>query len=301
MPSSTSTITPTIAAANDVAPTNQPVALQTPTRLVPSVTPSPIPTVTLELATIEPTATITSDAIATPPGIQSSEKVLWLLETNNGCQLPCWWGITPGQTKWEVAKKFFIPFAQPIESTSSSDITTYSPLIYLPSSIFKALNTSPSYTVREGIIEGILTRVAIGDIPDGYLTQYTLPAFLTTYGQPTEVWIATYPAAFEENELPFAVVLFYPKQGIMALYDDNGIMENGLVTGCPQTNPVAILKLTRPNLNLTFEQARGLSSAFNEKYLRLEEVTDMDVSTFYQQFKDPNNTLCLETPASWWR
>ncbi|MCP4538783.1 MAG: hypothetical protein GY832_16745 [Chloroflexi bacterium] len=25
-----------------------------------------------------------------------------MLETNGGCDLPCWWGVTPGQSEWQT-------------------------------------------------------------------------------------------------------------------------------------------------------------------------------------------------------
>jgi hypothetical protein len=30
-----------------------------------------------------------------------------MLETNGGCELPCWWGITPGVTSWQDTLDFF--------------------------------------------------------------------------------------------------------------------------------------------------------------------------------------------------
>ncbi len=32
----------------------------------------------------------------------------------------------------------------------------------------------------------------------------------------------------------------------------------------------------------------------------LAQATEMDIETFYQTFKNPNNTECLETPAELW-
>lgn len=282
-----------------VSSTHTPVLVtQIPT---PSITPSmtPAPSVTPSPA-VQSTATETFVAIPTPPGLTSSEKVLWLLETNNGCQLPCWWGITPGETTWEEAEQFFNTFAPDISSNSNSELVNYSPLTYLPSEVFDIEFTHPVYSVRNGIVDMIRTDVSIGDTPFGYLTQYTLSAFLTTYGQPVGVWLSTYPGPFEQNDLPFRVVLFYPDQGIAALYSDNGARQEDMVQGCPQQDPVRILKLWSPTLDFTFEQLTTSSSAFNMDYLSLEESTEMDVVTFYETFKNPDNATCLETPAELW-
>ena len=272
--------------------TQQPSAMPEFT-LTPTNIPTPIPT-------LEPTATETPFVIATPQGTNAQEQVLWLLETNNSCQLPCWWGITPGQTTWEAAQQFLDTFVSNIQSVSSPQLANYSPAIPLPSEAYEisneyASNTYPIYTVRNGIVEEILTEVSIGDTPAGYLTPYLLPTFLTTNGPPSEVWLFTYSSPFEENDLPFIVVLSYPKKGIIALYSDNGVREGEVVRGCPQEDPVSILKLWDPGMNLTFEQIKSGSSSIgaDRDYVSLEEATGMDVTTFYETFKNPDNTLCL--------
>ena len=158
----------------------------------------------------------------------------------------------------------------------------------------------------DGVVDTIETDVSIGDTLPGYLDQYTLSAFLTTYGEATEVWLATYSSPpgggpGSDGILPFVVVLFYPEQGIAALYDDLGEIVDDMVRGCPQAYPVSTLRLWTPNSDFTFEQLVSNSSSFNREYLPLEESTGMDVTTFYERFKDPDNITCLETPANLWR
>lgn len=272
---------------------------------VPTLTPTP--TVT---PTIAPTATETPVLIPTPPGGEVTDQVLWLFETNNGCQLPCWWGITPGKTTWETAAQFFNTFAPHILAASGSEITNYSPVIPLPTEVYAEVievgndysrNMYPIFSVRDGIVVRITTDVSMGVTPPGYLIPYVLSTFLTNYGKPSEIWLFTYSSPFEEGDLPFVVVLFYSDLGIAALYSDNGILQGSVVHGCPQQNPVSILSLHSPFLGLTFEQLTDDSSAFNRDFLPLEETTEMDVVTFYETFKNPDNTICLDTPADLWR
>ncbi len=267
----------------------------------PGLTPSPSST-PISTPSIEPTATETPYAIPTPPGEGATDQVLWLLETNNGCQLPCWWGMVPGQTEWETSEKLLSLFDENIYTASDSEFVFYVPLIPLPTRVFETDEVQQFYRVEDGIVVRIDTLVSIGDTPDGYLNQYTLPSFLSTYGQPSEVWLSTYSSAFENDDLPFFVVMFYPEQGIVASYSDNGIVQGNSVQGCPQADPVSYLILFVPNSEQTFEEVIDKTSALAErKYLSLEESTDMDVATFYETFKNLDNTTCLETPASLWR
>ena len=307
-----SALTPT-STEEIVAYNNTPISTPVPITQIPlAVTqfPSATPGLTLTpsntstptaLPTIQPTATIRPTAIPTPQGDNPIQQVLWLYETNNGCQLPCWWGIVPGQTTWEVAERFFSSFIPDIYSVSGNGGISYSPRIPLAPEIFGTDSTLPTYSVRNGIVDLILTDVAIVyDTPSGYLTPYVLATFLATYGQPTEVWLSTYPTSIE-NDLPFGVVLFYPAKGIVAAYGDNGERVGDLVHGCPQANPAFYLRLSAPNLDITFERIKDRTSALKREYLSLEEATGMDVATFYQIFQNPENTICLETPADLWR
>lgn len=290
------------AVSNLASPTlTVPVVMETPS-IIASLTPTLINTSTpTSVPTIQATSTIKPLPIPTPPGIDPIEQVLWLYETNNGCQLPCWWGITPGQTTWETAEQFFNSFVPDILSVSGSKGTSYSPRIPLSMEVFGTNYTLPTYTVRDGIIIGIETDVSIvRGSPSDYFSPYILSTFLTTYGQPTEVWLFTYAYTYE-NVLPFSVVLFYSDQGIAAIYSDNADEVGDLVRGCPQENPLSVLRLWSPDRHLTFEQVKSSSTVLHRDYLSLELSTGMDEATFYQIFQNPGNTTCLETPANLWR
>lgn len=290
-----------------VSPTQtlHPIAMTPSTTLNKASTPTstatiqpPTPTFT---PTPQPTATETPVSIPTPPSVEVRQQVLWLLENNNGCQLPCWWGITPGQTQWAVAEEFLSRFDQNIyENSAIPEQIYYGVSIPLPPEVFTVDQTELGILVQDGIVEIIETDVSIGDTPPGYLSPYMLSTFLTTYGEPSEVWLFTYPSPFEEGDLPFIVVLFYPNQGIAALYSDNGVLQGGMVYGCPQENPVSVLSLWSPLLGLTFEQVINGSSAFSRDFLLLEETTEIDVATFYETFKNPDNSNCLQTRADLW-
>jgi hypothetical protein len=181
----------------------------------------------------------------------------------------------------------------------------YGVSVVLPRKVFSEDYTELGVLVIEGVVDTITTDVSIGDTPPGYLSQYRLSAFLTTYGEPTEVWLATYsssPGGEGPNWLiPFVVVLFYPDQGIAALYDDIGEIADDIVRGCPQEYPVSTLRLWSPNSDYTFEQLVASSSAFNREYLSLEEATEMDPMAFYETFREDDTETCLETPANLWR
>ena len=303
--SPTPTVTNEFATPLSVVPTalSRPIHTPTPPPPLPSTTPTPTekPATFTPTSTLEPTSTETPVLIPTAPGKSVTEQVLWLFETNNGCQLPCWWGITPGQTTWATAASFLTILDQNIyEDLSVPELVYYEVSVPVPSEIFIVNQTDISFLVRDNRVMWILTDVSIGHTPPDHLTPYLLSNFLLVYGEPSEVWLFTYSSAFEEGDLPFIVVLFYPQRGILALYSDNGIKQGDIVQGCPQRDPVSELMLRVPELDLTFEQIVSGSSVFGRDYLSLTEATGMDVATFYETFKNPDNIVCLETPANLW-
>jgi hypothetical protein len=281
-------------------PTSSPTSTITPLVIETS---APVATSTVALPSPTFTAMVTDTPTPTPtpaptlPPDEAQALLLDLLQNNAGCRLPCWWGFTPGQTSWETARQFLSSFATEIYIPSSAPPSHFfADVIFLvPKEIFPTYLTQ-KYQVEEGVI------VTIETIP-GYNSSYNLSAFLSTYGMPGEVWLRTYDRA-REGDLQFDVVLFYPKQGILARYATQAQVVGNRVRGCPQQKPAAILALWSPERELTFSEATSQTTNIRDEewwpYRSLDEVTGMDGATFYQIFKESNNSTCLETPAELW-
>ena len=172
----------------------------------------------------------------------------------------------------------------------------------VPPEIFVVNYIEVGFLVREGVVEEMMSPLATTTLfPLEYFMEYILPSILTTYGKPSQVWLSTYSDAFEEGDLPFILILIYFDQGVLLSFGTNGEMKNGLVQGCFSLEPVSSFQLWHPGLYSTFDQATDGKSIANRDYLPLEEATGMDVTTFYETFKNPDKTVCLETPANLWK
>ena len=79
-----STNQPTSTSSGEI--TSVPEIIKSPTALFTSVTTVVVPTYT-PFSTLSPSGSIS--------------LVLELLQNNPSCLLPCWWGITPGETSWQ--------------------------------------------------------------------------------------------------------------------------------------------------------------------------------------------------------
>jgi len=287
------------------SPTALPNAVFTPTLTATSTqlatsTPS-LTSTTLPTATPLPTKTSTPTPLSTLPADQAQALMLDLFRNNAGCRLPCWWGITPGQTSWETAQRFLATFASGIKQGSSAEHHFYIVYFIVPAEIYPyVVEFYPVLTQDYDVIDDI---VEVIEVAPGLVPNYDLAEFLKTYGPPAEIWLRTYRYA-REGDLQFDVVLFYPKQGILARYATQAQVVGSRVRGCPQQRPAAILALWSPERELTFSEATSQTGDIRNEtwwpYRPLQEATGMDEATFYQTFQSPNNSKCLETPADLW-
>ena len=79
------------------------------------ITETPVPTASRIQPTLASKPTLTSPAPQVTPvsTLTTSERtslVQEMLKTNGGCELPCWWGIVPGQTDWQALKNRFTAY-----------------------------------------------------------------------------------------------------------------------------------------------------------------------------------------------
>ncbi len=95
-----------------------------------------LPTATIKPVTItatrQSTATriaITATLIPSPmPTLSLEEKEIVtseLYKTNGNCELPCWWGIVPGETEWQTAKLLLNSVATELSTSAESEFDTY--------------------------------------------------------------------------------------------------------------------------------------------------------------------------------
>lgn len=102
------------------------------TQSVPAVAIGTSPSTTEEVVTLtvthQPTVSSMSSTV-TPatspiPTLSLAEKETIALEyymTNGNCELPCWWGIVPGEAEWQSVKSFFSTIATEITTSAESE------------------------------------------------------------------------------------------------------------------------------------------------------------------------------------
>jgi hypothetical protein len=269
---------------------------------LPTLTPLPTPISKTPTATSRPTLTPTLAPTLTAD--EEKALVLTLLQTNAGCRLPCWWGFTPGETRWQEAQSFFLSLGKEIPGGSDNGSSSYGVAFDIPQ---HQLFLPQSYIVREDETIDMITILALGS--PGYekeftedLDNYLLSQLLATYGQPSEVLLRTY--LDPEGMYPFHLLLYYPEQGIMVRYIDLAERDEETLRFCPK-QPGITLWLWSPERKMTIMDIAVTGAAgFPENevaYFRpLDEVTELSVEQFHQTFAQPADDTCLETPANLW-
>jgi hypothetical protein len=135
-----------------------------------------------------------------------------------------------------------------------------------------------------------------------YLSAYSLPEILSTYGQPNNVLVWG-----NRGWAVFSLVLDYSDQGFVVRYSAPLESSGETFLGC-MSKAYTNLHLWDPKLEYSW--AEGITrttggetdeiESLNQLYLPIEEATLLTPDGFFQNFKDPNNTTCLETPVDLW-
>ena len=233
---------------------------------------------------------------------QSMEMVNDLLANNAGCQLPCWWGITPGETQWTDAVHFFNSFARVNLEFESSRLENG---VWYPYARYKVQYniTSPlSGGLIIGTENGIVSWIDV-DISTSHFG-FQLHQILAKYGKPDLVSIWTMEDA-PFRPLPFVLVLYYQDLNTLAVYYFDAALKNDVLISCPSSNSDSRLYLQPVEEILESDEIRSMALGAPPPYgeppqLRpVDEVTKMDIEAFWMRFQDAN--ACIETPANLWQ
>ncbi len=245
--------------------------------------------------TRSPIPTDTADVLL--PYEERVEILQNLLQTNGGCQLPCWWGeIVPGITTWAEAENSLRPLADSLWIPDPTNNRAYAGAAFysLPRTL------SIDFIVQDGVIQ----MMRITGLKD--TDAYSLSPFLSTNGRPGEVWMtAQVPPIGPGDEVYVELFLFYPEKGVLATYVSwEDITQADSYTGCFDSNTMLVLWSSGYQLTL-FELLDEVAPFGGYDpylvWLPLFESTGISVDEFYVSYHDDDNVICLETPAELWQ
>lgn len=293
---------------NEVS-TKAPVKVEAGTTITPSkiiesgnlsTTPSIIPTA-LPTSTLISSETLSWEPTSALPFESTKQVVSRLLENNGDCELPCWFGIVPGVTKWMEARKLFQTFAEIADSASSTvvidgktrNVKSHAVGFEIPGEERKwgALLVDQDEIVSFIRVDGVTSKRG------GFI----LSKLLSEYGEPDQIYLRT-TIHVPSSELPFRLVLYYKERNILVDYNLIGKRQGQNICAYPQSEG-AILWLWSDNSQYASadkEFPEWALSSREKPPIPIDQVTDFAKSTFYQTFVHTNNTVSLCTSIDKW-
>lgn len=273
------------------------------------------------------TPTATLDAIQILSIKDAMVRTKSILEVNGGCELPCIWGITPGVTTFDQAKRLLAPLSNlyqfslyevpngeidllyPIEdlqvhigiryinnpTNPKGDQTVYSILYSLGAQITSSVQESPR-------VRSVYDSAAYSSLTEFY----SLRQVLERLGVPDIVELQTisqYARVIEGVQQPseMHLILIYLSEGILAEYVTQISIEDGIVRGCFDSPQITFD--VRASGNRTLE---SFSSELNSNrsdlllyYLPIDQATSYSVAAFTEHYSQMTDS-CITTPARLW-
>ena len=241
------------------------------------------------------------------PVAQEEEYLINNLASNADCELPCWWGIKPGETTSQSVQQMFLNIGKTVSRNEDSRGLQYR------TSLLSRHSPYPfDYTVEQrwfdknGIVNLFgVTGTALNWSPPQHFTQdwsrYALHEALARYGVPSKVLVHYWDFGWR-----YDITLVYEDKGFLIRY--SGLIGDGEIDYdkplniCPtQNKPFEItIWMTQPASKAlaNFEYGRWDLSPSHSPMPALEEVSGMTVQDFYQTFLNPNATTCLTVPRN---
>jgi hypothetical protein len=228
------------------------------------------------------------------PILSSDETFNQLFKSENTCEVPCWWGIIPGVSTWTETKQY-------IEQFSSLSFGVYQVEYDLhitkstPAEVYGwgVWNPIPGTDYGVAVLLEVQNDIVTALEAQGELVWYFFPIdkLLEHYGPPDKVLIGI--GEYDSNPPSFYARIYL-------LYEEQRILTSYGFSGSGTTSPLSIC-LYEYNTRSMFLWSLGSELNFDFSKLKpLEEFSELVPKTFYERFKDKENT-CFELSMDAWK
>lgn len=266
-----------------MVPTSSPVV---------NLTPSFIPTSTV----VFPTSMSSFTPIATLSIEEEGAFLSELMSNNGGCELPCWWGITPGETTEQSAQNQFVRWG--IDQWYPSGSYRLVGLGYAyPNSSYYIPETAVKFWVDKRIVEFI--HVSVQHPTQGVEMEFyrdwqyfQVDKILNRFGLPNYLGLnAGIPEAGVKS---YILHFFYPNHGIEISYViESELLDNGQRQICFEFSKYKFITLNLYQPGRLDNIPEQIIPNHLENYTSLEEVTGLTIEGFYELYHSADDTPCL--------
>ena len=262
------------------------------------------------------TVTVTIPATLTPiPTLNSVEEGILVQEfmaTNGGCQLPCWWGFKLGESLESIGEAFITigigPWRVAISGFGDGGEQGYIKLGYFDSaSSTYNIGISMDFYATNNIVELIEVTVErpLRQYGEEMLVRdwekYSLNSILQKYGKPPYVYLIPQNVA-DLGPSNYVLILYYPDLGFKFSYQPYETSSSDTETElCLNLGNIQQISLSLYNpefvymwANYLLPPALNLEAEDHLNQWTWEAQTGMDLNSFYETYKDPNNLGCIQ-------
>ncbi|MBN2007508.1 MAG: hypothetical protein JXA21_29450 [Anaerolineae bacterium] len=255
---------------------------------------SPTPTAT-------PTAHPTPTLAPTMTGDQERVFVIDKLGNTERCSLPCWWGVTPGETKWINVRDFLASLGKEWDNyrysngrvdhgTRSFDVKDGKIFFY---------NIRHTFVEQDGIVQSIeINSECHAPTCDVFLEDwqpYSYHQVVQKYGKPSHVFIQFVPPMEMGAVAYYEFTLVYEDFGFYVHYLGTAVVDSPVIKFCTGFTEVTTIRL--------FLQSPQSETSIVERFgdtHQLEEVTELTVDDLYNALMKPSEKLCIESTLNKW-
>jgi hypothetical protein len=287
---------------NEVASTRTPSISSNPDKTI-TVSPTNTPT-TLPTWTALPTVANQNDLL---------ESFSFTLADN--CELPCWAGITPGETTWEKLIHLTKPMSNvvkldietglinsPMGNESEIDLYFSNDTIGVKGNIFA--NRINEQLKVQSIILSLYTQVSNPNGLDSTIPQHlSMKELIKEYGPPEMVFLNTDLGVPEYPEVNLSLLLVYPEYRFIIHYPRRGKVDGEELTSCkPSDHFILTVFDNKEDLNSkkAISQIPETQSLKIEYWWEFNEVADTSISDYFNDFIS-SEADCLSFPIDEWR
>lgn len=223
-----------------------------------------------------------------------------LFKNNNGCELPCFLGIMPGETSWQDAQPFLEeltpkkPIAPDIVA-STSTIRVYITTILTNHDVSLhgdiQANVDTDNVVQQIIFWVEITRDHKTETRDKHLTWYSLSGILKRYGSPDAIYLY-----YTNDSLGYSLDIVYAEKKFIIEYGGEANLDaNGNLIVCPNLGDgnVSNIKLVVANPSDPIDIKTLMGYPFWDGTTQIEEATQMSMDDFYHLMTSNQQSACF--------
>lgn len=280
------------------------VLLKTPTIDRTNPTATAMATAVEAQPTVSATSTLspTTTPIPTLTNEQETGLLSELMQLDDSCPLPCWWGIVPNESLLDPVLMRLKELGFRVELASAGMRAADDFLVFLDFDSSEEVVTTIKVTGR---YEPGEESVAYSQAFARGWKNYSIMKVLGRYGPPSQVFIYSPFRADPGGGPSYHLLMFYEDEGFVIEYrGDAEQFEGSRYRACPDLNNVWEIHLflyqpgTIDSVVETVLPADSLSylgdpdEVYN--FIRWEEATGMSLETFNDLFISPDDAACIE-------